>query len=165
VSLPLDPGDAVIVSCVVWALIGTVTGFVGSRLPDRRIDHDSWLTRIRAFEEDGRLYRRWLRLDHWRDRLPEAGGLFPGGVSKRHLGGTDDDHLRRFAMETRRAELVHWMNLSAGPFFIIWCGIPLGLCMLAFGIVAHTPFICIQRSNRARLERVLAGRARRDRSR
>ena len=40
--------------------------------------------------------------------MPEAGGLFRGGVSKRHLPAYDAAGLRLFVRETRRAELAHW---------------------------------------------------------
>ena len=31
------------------------------------------------FETPGR-YRRWLRINRWKDKVPEAGGLFRGGA-------------------------------------------------------------------------------------
>ena len=158
-DLPLDDTRAVLVSCAAWAAIGVVTGYVGSRLPDRRIDHDSWLTRPRRIERDGRFYQRVLRINRWKDRLPEGGAIFAGGTSKRHLLGPSDADLLRFAAETRRAELVHWANAAAGPLFLIWCPLPIGLAMVAFGVVAHAPFICIQRSNRQRIGRILSARS------
>ncbi|UDY36052.1 glycosyl-4,4'-diaponeurosporenoate acyltransferase CrtO family protein [Dermatobacter hominis] len=158
-ALPLDDIAAVLVSCAAWAVIGVVTGFVGNRLPERRIDHDTWLTRPRRIERDGRLYQRTLRINRWKDTLPEGGAIFAGGTSKRHLGGSSDADLLRFAAETRRAELVHWANLAAGPLFLIWCPLRLGVAMVAFGVVAHSPFICIQRSNRLRIGRILRCRA------
>ncbi len=159
-DLPLDNTTAVLVSCAVWATIGVATGYVGNRLPQRRVDHDTWLTRPRRVERDGRLYQRTLRINRWKDRLPEGGAIFAGGTSKRHLGGTGDDDLARFAGETRRAELVHWTNAAAGPLLLIWCPLPLGLAMVAFGLVAHAPFVCIQRSNRLRIARILRARER-----
>ena len=50
-------------------------------------------------------YRRWLRINRWKDRLPEAGALFAGGVSKRQLPSYDVAGLELFVRETRRAEL------------------------------------------------------------
>jgi len=161
VLVPLSPGWAVAVSILAWTAIGVLTGLVGSRLPDGAIDHDSWLTRIRPFEDGGHIYQRRLRLNRWKDRLPEAGALFPGGRSKRHLPGRDDESLVVFAMETRRAELVHWANLFAGPLFVIWCPPAIAAVMVCFGVAAHAPFICVQRSNRAQIDRILDARRRR----
>lgn len=160
VDLPLAPGPAVLVSSAAWAIIGITTGYIGSRLPMSFLDHDTWLTRIRRIEDGGRIYQRRLRIGRWKSKLPEAGGLF-GGPSKRHLGGTDVDSLAAFAAETRRAELVHWSNLLAGPLFFIWCPPGIGAVMAVFGVVFHAPFICIQRSNRGRITRVIDARRRR----
>ncbi len=158
--LPLDPPTAVLASCVAWTVIGVASGYGGYRLPLTALDHDTWLTRPRHFERDGQVYVHVLRIHRWKDRLPEAGDLFPGGSSKRALGGVDDAALRRFAAETRRAELVHWANLVAGPVFLLWCPPVVGATMFVFGVAAHLPFICIQRSNRARIERILRRRTR-----
>lgn len=101
-------------------------------------------------------YQRHLRIGNWKDRLPEAGNFFPDGFSKRHLTSRSEQHLNRFAAETRRAELVHWTNLCAGPAFLLWCRPMVGGLMVVFGVVTHLPFIAIQRFNRQRLQRVLA---------
>lgn len=159
--LSLEPRAAVFVSIAAWTMIGVITGFVASRLPVSVVGHDTWLTRIRSFEDDGRIYQRHLRINRWKSLLPEAGGLFPGGVSKRHIGGRNDDALIAFCAETRRAEIVHWTNLFAGVLFVIWCPPVIAAVMITFGVVVHLPFIIVQRSNRGSLQRVLAGRRRR----
>jgi glycosyl-4,4'-diaponeurosporenoate acyltransferase len=159
VLIPLSDLAAVAVSCAVWLGIGVVTGWYFHRRPLASLEHDGWLTRPRSFEDDGRWYQRHLRIRRWKDRLPEKGDLFPDGFSKRHLVDRSTPHLERFVAETRRAELVHWSNMAAGPLFLIWCRPLLGACMIAFGVLAHLPFILIQRYNRARLLVVLRRRA------
>jgi glycosyl-4,4'-diaponeurosporenoate acyltransferase len=158
VLIDLTVGQAVLVSCLAWTVIGLSTGLVAHLLPLRVVESDNWLTRLRPWEQDGRFYERRLRIRSWKDRLPEQGALFRGGFSKRHVHDRSAAHLRRFAAETRRAELVHWANAVAGPLFLVWCPLSLGLVMVAFGPSAHLPFVCIQRYNRARIERVLARR-------
>ena len=154
-----DPA-AVALSCAAWVLVGVVSGYLLVRLPAESFAEDSWLTRPRRFEDSGRWYQRRLRIRRWKDRLPEKGDLFRGGFSKRHLVDRSDAHLRRFVAETRRAEYVHWCNLGAGPVFLIWCTPLLGAVMIGFGVVAHLPFIVVQRFNRERLTRILDRRAR-----
>lgn len=157
--IPLPDLVAVAVSSVMWVLIGLVTGWFFHRRSIDSLAHDGWLTRPRRFEQDGRWYQRHLRIRSWKDRLPEKGDLFPDGFSKRHLIDRSTPHLERFVAETRRAELVHWSNMAAGPLFLIWCSPLLGTCMIVFGVVAHLPFILVQRYNRARLLVVLRRRA------
>jgi glycosyl-4,4'-diaponeurosporenoate acyltransferase len=132
-----------------WAVIHAGTGYAAHRLPLPRLATDGWLLRIRPFEPT--LYRR-LRVRRWKDRLPEAGALFAGGISKRRL----PDSIEVFIRETRRAELAHWWALAASPVFALW-NPPSGLAlMVAYGVAVNAPFIAIQRHNRARALRLLA---------
>lgn len=158
--IELSDGVAVVVSSLAWVLIGIVTGWYFVRLPPAHFATDNRITRLRRFEDGGRWYQRRLRIRAWKDRLPEKGDLFRGGFSKRHLVDRSSEHLERFVVETRRAELVHWSNLAAGPAFLIWCPPLLGGCMVVFGVVAHLPFIAVQRYNRGRLLALLARRRR-----
>jgi glycosyl-4,4'-diaponeurosporenoate acyltransferase len=136
---------------VAWTVIGIVVGYTMHRWPTGRLERDGPVTRIRPFEQEGRLYVR-LGIRRWKDRLPEAGALFRGGVSKRSTGGPEA--FDRFVVETRRAELTHWWVLAAAPLFALWNPWPLTAVMVAYAIVANVPCIAIQRYNRARLGRI-----------
>ncbi len=155
---PLSDVSAVVVSIAVWPLIGWFSGLWFSRRPAQQFAHASWLTRPRSFERSGRFYRRGLRIHRWKDLVPEQGSLFEGGYSKARLSDRSTANLERFVKETRRAELVHWVNLAAGPFFLIWCPPAIGAVMVGFGVIAHLPFIAIQRYNRGRLIALVARR-------
>jgi glycosyl-4,4'-diaponeurosporenoate acyltransferase len=139
----------------VWAVWSCISGYVAHRVSPSRLAHDNWRFRLRRFERDGRFYERWLRVKRWKDRVPDAGDLFRGGVSKRRLTAHDRDHLERFAAETRRAELTHWLILAAAPWFFLWNPWWLGLAMVGYGVVANIPCVAIQRYNRARLLRMI----------
>jgi glycosyl-4,4'-diaponeurosporenoate acyltransferase len=141
----------ILVDVVAWALIGVSVGYGMHRVPLARLDHDTWLTRPRRFERQGRLYERFA-IRRWKDRTPELGGLFAGGVSKRSSGGRS--RLERFAAETRRAEYTHWLVMVAGPFFFLWNPWYLALVMVTYGIVANLPCLVIQRYNRTRITRI-----------
>lgn len=149
----------VIVDIAAWGVIHAGTGYLVHRLGDRRFDHDTVLTHARRFERDGRSYER-LAIRRWKDRLPEAGDTFAGGVSKRSMQGRDDADLRLFAVETRRAELGHLLAAVASPVFFIWNTVPVSVAMVVYGIAVNAPFIAIQRYNRLRISRVLARRSR-----
>jgi glycosyl-4,4'-diaponeurosporenoate acyltransferase len=142
-----------------WALFHGATGFAVHLLPLDRLRRDGPVLRLRRWERDGAAYRR-LRIHAWKDRLPEAGDLFRGGTSKRHLAGTSGADLERFAAETRRAERGHWLAMACGPLAVLW-NPPVGaVVMIAYGVVANAPFIAVQRYNRARVARVLRRLAR-----
>ncbi|CAA9355821.1 MAG: hypothetical protein AVDCRST_MAG36-2295 [uncultured Nocardioidaceae bacterium] len=144
---------------LAWGVFHTATGYAAHRLADERLARDGWLLRPRRFETAGRWYRRRLRVHRWKDRLPEAGDLFAGGVSKRHLRATDLAGLQGFARETRRAELTHWWGMCCGPVFALW-NPPLATGLLVgYGVAVNLPFIAVQRYNRFRIEALLERRA------
>ena len=152
--LELATVPTVLIDVGAWALIHSATGYAVHRLPLHRLQHDSWLLRPRSFERDGRLYER-LGIRRWKDRLPEAGALFAGGVSKRHLLTATEGGLPRFIAETRRAELGHWLAMAGGPLFVLWNPPAVAVVMMVYAVAVNAPFIAIQRYNRLRVSRVL----------
>jgi glycosyl-4,4'-diaponeurosporenoate acyltransferase len=148
----------VTIDAAAWAGWGTAVGYGAHRLPRVVVARDSWLTRPRGWERDGRWYER-IGVRRWKRLLPDAGTVFPGGVSKRRLVSADVDALRRLAEETRRAELVHWAVPALAPVFALWNPAPLTLAMIVYAVVANAPCLIVQRYNRARLLRVI-GRSR-----
>lgn len=156
--IPLTTGWAVIVGSLTWALLGVATGYYTHHRPISAFDHDTFLTRLRPFEADGRIYERWFAIRRWKRWLPEGGDIFKDGFNKKHLGGRSSENLSRFVIETRRAEVTHWMAMSFGPVFWVWSAWWLGWVMVVFGVLANLPCIIAQRYNRARLLRVLARR-------
>jgi glycosyl-4,4'-diaponeurosporenoate acyltransferase len=148
---------AVAIDVIAWGVVHAGTGYAAHRLPERRLVRDGWLLRPRSIERDGRMYERF-RIRRWKDRLPEAGALFAGGVSKRKLP-SGRAGLERFAAETRRAELAHWWALSASPLFLLWNPPLASTLLVAYGVTVNLPFIAIQRYNRLRVRRVVAARS------
>lgn len=146
---------------VAWGCIHAGTGWYAHRLPPERIRRDTLLWREWAWERQGRIYEK-LGIRRWKDRLPEAGDVFPGGVSKRRLASYDDSGLVGFAAETRRAELGHWLAVVASPVFALWNQLPIVAVMVAYGLAANLPFIAIQRYNRQRIARIGVRRAERE---
>ena len=141
----------VLIDAGVWASWSALCGYVAYRIPAARLSRDGRLFRIRGIEAGGGFYERWLRIKRWKDRLPEAGNLFRGGLSKRRLPHHDREGLERFAVETRRAELTHSAILAATPWFFLWNPWWLGVAMAGYGIAANVPCLAVQRYNRARL--------------
>ncbi len=155
----LSDGATVAVDVIAWAVVHAGTGYLVHRLPVGRLG-DARLYRARRFEAGGRFYRHTLRIHRWKDRVPEAGALFPGGVSKRRLP-PGERGLDRFVVETRRAELGHWLAAAAGPVFVLW-NPPVAAGLLAlYGLAVNLPCIAIQRYNRLRATAVLRRRAER----
>lgn len=153
----------VIVDVVAWGAVHSVTGYLVHRCPVEWFATDTWLTRHRRWEGDGQVYER-AGIRRWKDRLPEAGALFAGGVSKRTIPTTSDGGLARLVVETRRAEWGHWLAAGCAPLFALWNPLPIAVAMLAYGAAVNSPFIAIQRYNRLRASRISSRRADRSRS-
>lgn len=158
--LVMPPVLTVVVDVIAWGVFHAATGYAAYRLDDRRLSRDGWLLRPRSFEIGGRWYRRRLRVDHWKDMLPEAGDLFRGGVSKRRLPSFDVAGLQLFVRETRRAELAHWWAMFCGPVFMLWNPPLAAGLLIGYGVVVNLPFIVIQRYNRFRILAVIEHRSR-----
>jgi glycosyl-4,4'-diaponeurosporenoate acyltransferase len=161
-TLPLvtvPPAAALALNIGLWAGAQVSAGYAAHRLPLDRLQRDGWLLRLRPFEADGRWYERRLRIRRWKDRVPEAGAFFAGGMTKRSLPPRSDGGLERFVAETRRAELAHWASFACLPLCVIWNELLGVAVMVLYGLAVNLPPIAIQRYNRARLTRVLAARA------
>ena len=156
-QLVMPETATILVDIAAWGAFHALTGYAAHRLDDSRLERDGWLLRQRAFEDGGRWYRRRLRIHRWKDRLPEAGALFAGGISKRQLPARDAAGLAVFARETRRAELCHWWAMACGPLFVLWNPPLASALLITYGVAVNLPFIMIQRYNRFRIE-ALAGR-------
>jgi len=158
--LVMSQPATIVVDILAWGAFHSITGYAAYRLTDDRLARDGWLLRQRRFEDGGRWYRRRLHIHRWKDRLPDAGDLFRGGTSKRHLPAYDAAGLEHFARETRRAELAHWWALSCGPLFVLWNPPLASGLLIAYGVAVNLPFIVIQRYNRFRIEALLRRRGR-----
>lgn len=155
----LADAPTVVVDIVAWGLIHAGSGYLVHRLPVAWLSVDRWLFAERRFERGGGLYTKGMRINRWKDRVPEAGALFAGGVSKRTVTRGGDGGLERFVVETRRAELGHWLAAAPGPLFALWNPPAVVPVMIAYGLVVNLPFVAIQRYNRIRVSRVLRRRA------
>lgn len=155
----MSNGQIVLLDALVWSVWSAAVGYAAHRLPLRRLDHDGPLTRLHSWERGGRVYER-LGIRRWKDRLPEFGAVFRGGASKRSLPARDTPHLARFAAETRRAEIVHWVIPLVTPVFALWNPAWLVGVMVAYAVAANAPCLIVQRYNRGRLLRVLTRRSR-----
>ena len=146
-------------NAVAWAAVQVSTGYVVHRLPDRFVQRDIWLFRERAAERGGVVYTETLRIRRWKHLLPEAGDVFAGGFDKSRLGQPSGSHLERHLMETRRAELGHWLAVLATPLFMARNRPTMAVLMPVYALAVNGPCIAAQRYNRLRLRRVLARRA------
>jgi glycosyl-4,4'-diaponeurosporenoate acyltransferase len=127
-----------------------------TRWPTERFDPRTPLYRGRRWEAEGRLYETLFLVRSWKGMLPDGAALLRGGFRKSKLVRRDPAYLERFARETCRGELVHWITLAFAPLFIPWNPAWAIAVMMAYGILANIPCIVALRYNRLRLVRASA---------
>lgn len=142
-----------------WPIVHITISFVSLSVPSELFDADNWLTARRRWEDDGRLYKRWIGVRKWKAFLPD-GASWLGGFSKKKLSCRSREYLRQFLRETRRAEIAHWCTFGCLPVFFIW-NPPWACCvMAAYAVAANLPCILAQRYNRFVLRSLVEGRRR-----
>jgi len=144
-------------SAAFWLLAALLVGLLANRLPSRWLAAgEPWRPAV-APRRRGLLAAAeppWIRI--WKHWIPDAGGALPGGVPKASLVRRDPLALRRLLVETRRAELVHWVLWPAGLLTALWLP-PAGVLVnLVFATLFNLPCVLLQRFNRGRLRRCLA---------
>ena len=139
----------IILNSGAWAAIQLGFVFIANRIPAQRL-----IVRPRNWERNGRVYH-WLAVRWWKNQLPDAGGWFANGFSKRKLRNRSKPELNRFAREARRGELAHWCAIGALPLFALW-NTRVGMLINAtYAAVANLPCIIAQRYNCARLASIV----------
>lgn len=128
-------------------------------LPVEWFENDNPLTAPRSWEHEGRLYRDGFAIRKWKPFLPD-GAPWLGGLPKKSLCSRQDAQLARFLLETRRAELAHWIMLACLPVFFLWNPAWARWVMTFYALAANLPCIVAQRYNRVVLARVIAARRR-----
>ncbi len=108
------------------------------RYPEQKIDPFRGWFRARRWER--KCYVR-LGIRHWKDRIPEMGGLLAHFSKKQVADRHDNAYLLKFMRETCYAEVMHIWSVPAGflifllfPHHILWFGLPVALVNAALQI-------------------------------
>ena len=139
---------------IVWFVIHVGVSVSVAKMGTDSFDLESWLYKERSWERDGRTYQAFLKIKTWKGLLPDGAAVFRSGFKKRYLGSSDVVYIRKFTIETCRAELTHWVIFAFSVVFFIWNDWWVGMIMIAYGFVVNVPCIVTQRYNRIRLRRV-----------
>jgi glycosyl-4,4'-diaponeurosporenoate acyltransferase len=142
----------IMLNIIGWPVIHVVVARVFIHISERVFNFRSPLFHCGAAEK--RVYERLASIRNWKRLLPD-GAPWLRGFAKKKLIAKDLNYLNRFARETCRAELAHWVMLCFAPFFFLWNPLWADIVMLIYGLVANVPCILAQRYNRGRLMPVI----------
>ncbi len=140
---------------VFWFLFQAGSAFLCFQLPNDFFSKDNALFRQKKWEKDGKIYQKIFRIRSWKGLLPDGGAMLKGGYAKKHLTDTSKENMELFLIESRRAELTHWLGIL--PFWFFGLFSPQGFIwiMLGYALVVNLPCILAQRYNRPRIQKLL----------
>ncbi len=108
----------------------------------------------RKWENEGKFYERVFKIRKWKHLLPDGARTHKSGFRKGKLDSYKPEYLKKFIIETGRAEIFHllqilpfWIFGLWSPAFVIWI-------MLAYALIVNVPCILAQRYNRPRLRKI-----------
>lgn len=138
---------------IVYAVLQILRIFIDYILPKRWFTTDRPWFATYKWEDGGKFYEKYFRVNCWKDFLPAVNSL--NNFDKRHLKSLDAEYLEQFVFETRLGESHHVRSIVETLFFALWN--PPGLFLLVFTLsfLIQAPFIIIQRYNRPRLLRLI----------
>ena len=148
-----------VIDFITWLLIHVFVSLSISKMRPDSFNPDSWLYKERRWENNGRFYNKFFMIKKWKGFLPDGAAVSKSGFRKKRLGNNDAAYIRRFILETCRAELTHWVIFVFAIVFFIWNDWWIGLIMIGYAIVVNIPCVITQRYNRIRLRRVYETRS------
>jgi len=104
----------------------------------------------REWEHGGRWYREKLKIQYWKDKVPQYIGK--DGFSKEHLTDISIEYVDEFIFETCRGEWMHMKNCICAVVILLINPLLVGLVFSFMIMLGNLPFAIIQRYNRFRLQ-------------
>ncbi len=138
---------------VGWAVFQGGAALIGNRMPDYFFK-DEGLFKDFKFESDS-FYRRTFKIDKWKELLPDGAAVHKRGFRKKRLESKNSEYIKKFILESKRAEFVHWIAILPFWIFGFWAPPIVIPIMFLYGILVNIPCIIAQRYNRPRLRRIL----------
>lgn len=146
----------VVVDIVAWALFHTIISLSMAAVPSSKFNRDHSLYRIRGWEKSLQPWERFFLVKKWKHLIPDGTKIIQIGFEKKRLISMDSEYLKRFIIESKRAELTHWLSIIPAIFFFLWNPLWAGGVMVAYAVLFNGPIIIVQRYNRYRLEKIVA---------
>nr|WP_286170574.1 glycosyl-4,4'-diaponeurosporenoate acyltransferase [Bacillus sp. NTK071] len=149
----------IILNILAWLIIHVVLSYICLRLPDSF--YESEKSEIDLKDWELKLYKI-VGIRKWKTILPDGGGVFRGGFRKKELKALTSTYINKFILETRRAELTHWILIPPAILFFLWNPPLVGWIMVGYALLVNLPFIMIQRYNRYRFKPILKKQMKRE---
>jgi len=143
---------------VLWAILPTFLTFLCMTLPDRYFSPNRFFFRSHRWENGGEVYNRLFRVKRWKHLLPDGAAVVKGGYKKKRLTDFSESNLRKFLVESCRAELLHVLVIAL--FWVFGFFVPPNALfyMFLYALATNFPCVIVQRYNRPRIIALLTKR-------
>lgn len=148
----LSNSGLILLNVIAWLALHVCISYFCLKAPDSFYYKIQKGFRLKHWE---RLMYERLKIRSWKTVLPDGGGVFRGGFKKKHLHTLSIEYVTKFILETKRAEINHWILIPPSILFFLWNPPFLGWIMVVYALIVNVPFIMIQRYNRYRFELLL----------
>ena len=138
-----------------WAFFHMVISLSMATIPVTYFEKDNSLYKLRMWEKSGQLWEQLFSVRKWKHLIPDGTKVIQKGFEKNVLASNDQHYLDMFVIETRRAELTHWLSILPAGLFFLWNPAWAGWIMVVYALLFNLPIIIVQRYNRPRIERFL----------
>lgn len=135
---------------VIIGLWHLVAFFACVKLPTSKFDPSKERFSPKTWEHGGRWYRDKLKIQLWKDRVPQFTGK--EGFSKEHLTDVSIEYIDEFILETCRGEWMHLKSCVCVVITLLINPLLVGLVFSFLILLGNLPFAIIQRYNRFRLQ-------------
>lgn len=94
-------------------------------LPERYFQKQTFIYPARKWENEGQFWQTHFDIKNWAKIIPDGTRILKKGFYKKICSKKEANYLETFILETKRAELTHWLSIL--PSVLFFYGILYGL--------------------------------------
>ena len=118
--IELPPLITILLDFIAWFIFHMSIGFLFNYAPRRWFEKDNFLFKTKKWEQNGNFWNKYTNVKKWKKYLPDGAAFFSNGFRKKNLNKTDSEFIKVFIVESRRAEMTHYISMLPAPLFFIW---------------------------------------------
>ncbi|MEB7725233.1 glycosyl-4,4'-diaponeurosporenoate acyltransferase CrtO family protein [Mammaliicoccus fleurettii] len=144
----------IIYNALYWFIVQMIIAQLGTRISYKFLEKDNKYFRSWNFEKEGQLWQQLVKVQYWKDHLPDGQHINSDIKSKSTFDLSKNvNEIQQFILETRRAEIVHMLSIfSVIAFYKSSKSVK--IINFAYVVIANVPCMIVQRYNRPKLIRI-----------
>lgn len=144
----------IIYIALYWFIVQMIIAQLGTHISYKFLEKDNKYFRSWNFEQEGQLWQQLVKVQNWKNHLPDGQNLNPNISSKATFDLSKNmNDIQQFILETRRAEIVHMMSIF--PIIAFYkSSKSVKIINFAYVVIANVPCVIVQRYNRPKLIRI-----------